>query len=201
MSFMRRLRKTILALPIAATMMLGSCIFDTRDPHPPATGGGTSCTLETSEKAFLCMANALSARRDADYLDSLSENFIFSPTVADSLDQNFAGVPVYDNWTKDVERQVVGVLIGDSSYLKADFGTPAPLINKTTFVRYRVTYALDVVATATPTDTTTYEGVAEIDVRNEGGNWRVTFWNETETVEGSRTWGFLRGIIRLPLVP
>jgi hypothetical protein len=185
---------------LAALLMGSSCIFDTRDAKPPGTQT-TACTLETPEKAFLCMTGALQKQQDADYERSLSGDFVFSPTQTDSLDQNFTGIPVYDGWTKEVEMDVLGVLFGDAQSTIVDFGTPAPLINKSTFVRYSVSYSLEVVTVAAPTDTTRYEGVAQIDVRNEGGNWRVTFWNEVETVEGSRTWGYLRGILRIPLVP
>jgi hypothetical protein len=58
-----------------------------------------------------------------------------------------------------------------------------------------------VVNTATPTDTTRYVGVAQFDVENEGGNWRLTFWNDIETVDGFSTWGYLRGILGLQLGP
>jgi hypothetical protein len=62
-----------------------------------------------------------------------------------------------------------------------------------------VDYSLTVVNVATPTDTTTYRGEAQFDVRRENGLWRVTFWNEVATVEGYRTWGYLKGILRLRL--
>lgn len=196
---MRLLRRIGAVAAVASILMASSCLFDTRDPEPP-TGDTTVCTLESSANAFLCMANALEDQQDAGYDRSISDNFIFSPTLTDSLDQNFPGCDigapncVYNNWTKEVEMEVLGQLLGDAESTIVDFGSPSALINKSTFVRYRVTYSLEVV----DADTTTYEGVAEIDVRNEGGDWRVTFWNEVETVEGSRTWGYLRGITRLP---
>lgn len=179
------------------TMIMGmSCIFDTRDAKPPIIGG-TACTLETPEKAFSCMAGALLKQQDADYERSISESFVFSPTDEDSLDGTFTGTPVYEGWNKDVEvNDVLALLLSDAQSTVVDFGDLTPKINKTTFVRYVVTYSLEVVMAATPTDTTVYEGIAEIDVRNEGGNWRVTFWNETSTVPGAETWGFLRGILR-----
>jgi hypothetical protein len=158
--------------------------------------GGSACTLETPEKAFTCMAGALSRQQDADYERSISESFVFSPTDEDSLDGTFTGTPVYDGWNKEVEMDVLALLLSDSDRSVVDFGDVVPKINKTTFVRYVVTYSLEVVLTASPTDTTVYEGIAEIDVRNEGGNWRVTYWNETSTVPGAETWGFLRGILR-----
>jgi hypothetical protein len=68
-------------------------------------------------------------------------------------------------------------------------------------VRYSVEYQLGVVDVATPTDTTVYAGLAEFDVRLEGGNWRLTFWNEIDGVPDRSTWGYLKGILRLQLNP
>ncbi|HEX6944072.1 MAG TPA: hypothetical protein VF128_14185 [Gemmatimonadaceae bacterium] len=180
---------------LVTMVMWTSCIFDTRDAHPPKVVGG-GCVLDESNKAFACMAAALTALRDADYLRSISETFVFSPTTADSLDQNFNGKCPYENWTKEVERENIGFLVSNSSALTWDYGTPTIQRQNTTFVRFVVDYSLLVASNAAPPDTTEYRGIAEIDVRNEGGNWRVTYWKETQTVPDFSTWGFLRGTIR-----
>jgi len=197
MKWMRWRLASLVAL--TGVLMMSACIFDTRDDQPPGDDTGTACTLETSEKAFTCMTAAMESQQDADYERSISENFGFSPTIADSLDQNFDGTGVYDNWNKTVEMEVLSLLFSDAQTTTVNFGSPSVLINKNTFVRYNVTYQLDVVTNAAPTDTTRYKGVAQIDVRNENGNWRVTFWDEQQTVAGASTWGFLRGILRLRL--
>jgi hypothetical protein len=142
----------------------------------------------------------LESEQDAAYERAISERFVFSPTQEDSLDQTFAGTTVYEGWTKDVEMDVLGLLLSDAQTIEVEFN-PSILINQTTFVRFRVEYALGVVNVATPTDTTLYEGVAQFDVRNEGGNWRLTFWDEIETVPDRNTWGYLKGILRLRLNP
>jgi len=188
------------------TMLLGAlapagCIFDTRDPAPPEDDSGDTVILDSPQKVFLALEQSLANQKDANYERATSTAFLFSPTLADSLDQNFLGTGVYDNWNKDVEMDVLGLLLSDTDETVVDFGDPSVLIQNNTFVRFGVTYRLDVVETATPTDTTTYKGVAQIDVRLESGNWRMTFWNEVETVEGASTWGFLRGILRLRLNP
>ena len=191
-------RLTFLAVPVTA-VLFASCLFDTRDAQPPATGGGGGCTLDSPQKAFVCMTNALTAHQDGDYERSISENFVFSPTLADSLDQNFSGIDPspYANWGKQTELDVLALMLADNTETVPDFGTPSLIFNKNTFVRYSVTYSLRVVSNAATPDTTIYKGAAEIDVRNENGNWRVTFWNEVATVAGSSTWGFLRGILKL----
>src|SRR3954471_7286313 len=79
-----------------------SCLFDTRDAHTPVTGTG-ACTLESPGKWKVCMTSAIDEQKDANYERTLSPNFLFSPTTADSLDQNFIGTDVYVNWNKDRE--------------------------------------------------------------------------------------------------
>lgn len=183
------------ALALLVALAVPSCLFSTRDPQKPGKVTG-ACTLESPSKWAVCLKAAMDSQQDADYERTLSESFLFSPTTADSLDQNFTGTCVYDKWDKSAELQVVGDLFAQSSKTVVDFGNLQVLINKNTFVRYRSAYTLAVIKVSPP-DTTTYKGVAQIDVRNEGGNWRVTFWNEIETVPGFSTWGFLRGILGL----
>jgi len=180
-------------------MSIAGCLFETRDAQDPSSSGG-GCTLDTPEAAFACMTAAISRQQDGDYERSLSETFLFSPTLADSLDQNFIGTGVYDNWNKDKEMGALGLMFSDAQKTTVSF-SPAKLINKNTFVRYSVDYSLDVISATTPPDTTVYKGVAQIDVRLENGNWRVTFWNEVETVDGFSTWGYFRGILGLRLNP
>ena len=192
-----RVRARVLAVIAVTGLTLPSCLFDTRDAQDPGDVSG-GCTLETPNRAFICMTQAIADQKDADYERSISENFVFSPTVADSLDQTFAGIDPspYANWDKNTEMTVLGLLFSEAQSTVVDFGSPSRLIDKNTFVRFDVNYTLDVVSGAPP-DTVTYKGNAWIDVRNEGGNWRVTFWDEIETVAGFSTWGYLRGIYKL----
>jgi len=199
-----RLLVSVVALVVTTTLAVPSCLFDTREAHEPAKQTN-ACTLESPQKAFVCMTDAIANQKDANYERSLSETFIFSPTLTDSLDQNFTGTDVYTNWDKPTELQALGLMFSDASTSNGgktivDFGSPEALINKNTFVRFKSTYSLTVI-TSNPADTTVYKGVAQIDVRNEGGNWRVTFWDEVETVAGFKTWGFLRGILGLRFRP
>jgi len=194
---MHRYRRLLSFTALASVLLFTSCLFDTRPAQAPVIGTGGGCILDTPERVFTCMTQALANHQDGDYERSLSEHFLFSPTPADSLDQNFDGTGVYANWDKDREMVVLRDLLGDSNLTLVNFGTPSREINKNTFVRWNVSYSLKVVTVAAPTDTTVYKGVARIDVKNENGNWRVTFWDEVATVDGFSTWGFLRGILGL----
>jgi hypothetical protein len=188
--------KTLVTLLPCLLLSLLAC--DSRDamqPPEPVTG----CVLDTPERAFVCMKQALANQKTGDYERSISESFVFSPTLEDSLDVAFTGSPVYAGWNKDVEMQTLNLLLDDTSFTHVDWGTPARLIDKNTFVRWSVSYALKTVTVAAPTDTVVYKATAYFDVRNEGGNWRVTFWDEISNTPGYSSWGYLRGVNRLRL--
>lgn len=188
----------VLLLIVAMT----GCLFDTREPEPPdpIEGGCGAITLDLPNAVFEAMACALESQQDAAYERVISQRFVFSPTQEDSTDQTWGGAPVYENWDKSVEMEVLGLMLSDAQALDVEF-FPSVLINTTTFVRFRVPYELRVVNVATPTDTSLYGGVAQFDVRNEGGNWRLTFWDEVETVPNLFTWGRLKGTLRQRLNP
>lgn len=199
----RRLERLVLAAAVVGLAVQPACLFDTRPAQPPSTGpaGCDVIVLDSADQAFVAITESLErCKADANYQRALSKQFVFSPTVADSLDQNFVGTGVFDNWTSQVELDVFNALLSDAKKSVVTF-TPVAIINKNDFVRFRTPYTLDVVSKATPPDTTHYAGVAQIDVRNEGGIWRITFWDEVETVNGKTTWGYLRGVLRLRLNP
>lgn len=181
-------------------LAMPACLFDTRPADPPADEGDDVIPLDDPLGVFQAMTVALESLKDANYERAISERFVFSPTQEDSLDQTFAGTNVYDNWDKTVEMDVLGLLLADAKTIAVEFN-PSVQINQNTFVRYSVEYELAVVDIATPTDTTFYGGLAEFDVRLEGGNWRLTFWNEIDGVPNQFTWGYLKGILRLQLNP
>lgn len=181
--------------------MIQGCLFDTRDDHPPISDESDAVILDDPLAPFEALTVALESRKEANYERAISENFVFSPTQEDSSDQTFAGEPVYDNWTKAVELDVLRLLLADAQHIEVNFFPTAEGGGTTTFQRYRVAYELRVVTHAEPTDTSVYKGSAYFDNRNEGGNWRLVFWDELDSVPGFFTWGYLKGILRLRLNP
>jgi hypothetical protein len=195
------IRRLAFLAVLALAALFTSCLFDTREAQPPDNSGGGGCTLDSPEKAFVCMTNALTAHQDGDYERSISENFVFSPTFEDSVDLAFRGhdPSPYAGWGKQTELDVLALMLAENTVTIPDFGSPSIVFQKNTSVRYRVTYSLKLVSATDPPDTTIYKGITNIDVRNENGNWRVTFWDEQETVPESTSWGFLRGILKLKI--
>ena len=186
--------------PVTLTALMGlvlciACTSDTRDAEIPDPTD-SPCTLDTPEKAFQCMKDALASEQDGDYERSLADDFMFSPSASDSLDQALLPFCVYDSWTKQVEMDVLQLMMANYHSIVWDFGHPVVLINKTTFVRFEVSYSLSIVPNAPFSDPLVFRGIAEIDVRNVTGSWRVTYWNEDQNVGGATSWGFLRGDLR-----
>ncbi len=175
------------------------CLFDAREADPPGSAGAPSVTLDAPQKVFVAMETSFEKDNDVDYERALSDGFLFSPLQDDSLDQTLIGTDVYVDWTKDVELDVLRLLQSESN-LAVTFEVTA-LINENTFVRWKAFYVLSVISSATPPDTTVYSGTSQIDVRNEGGNWRMTYWKDISAELGFRTWGYLRGITRDRLSP
>ena len=177
-----RILAVLTVLTLCAT--LPACLFSTREDEvqPPVQGGNT-VSLNDPLQVFVAINEALRVKQDANYERALSESFLFSPTLQDSLDQNFIGTGVFTDWNKQREMDALGLLLSTSLFIHADF-VPSIEINKNTFVRFLVDYDLQVVSTSAPADTTHYRGVTFIDVRLESGNWRITFgWNEGDAVD------------------
>lgn len=196
---MSRSYRLVALLMIALVGAVPACLFDTRaDEVQPPDLGGSTVTLDDPSKVFVAISQAFVAMQDANYERAISDRFIFSPTLQDSLDQNFSGTGVFDNWNKPKEMAALGLLLGDSQAISVDF-SPSEEINQSTFVRFRVGYDLRVTNRSVPPDTVLYRGVAYFDVRRESGNWRLTFWDEIENVDGYSSWGYLRGILGLQL--
>jgi len=183
-------------------LLLTGCLFEAREAQPPGTGTGgpPPVSLRFPSDVLQALASGLESLTRSNYERAISETFIFSPTLEDSLDLNFIGTGVFDNWTKAVEMEVYDNLIAEASEITVTFNN-APIINDNTFVRYDVSYDLTIISRAVPPDTSVYKARAYFDVRNEGGNWRLTYWDELELVENLTSWGFLRGTIRKRLTP
>jgi len=178
---------------------MSACIFDTRDAEPPGEEGQPSVVLDAPQQVFVAIESSFEKDNSVDYERALSATFIFSPTPEDSLDQTLINTGAYANWTKQVELDVLQLLLSESN-LEVTFETKT-LINKNTFVRFEAFYILGVITAGSPPDTTVYSGTSWIDVKNEGGNWRITYWKDISAELGFRTWGYLRGISRLRLGP
>jgi hypothetical protein len=187
-------RLTAFSMAIALFVGAGSgCIFDTRPANKPKDDGN-QIPLDDAIDVFTSMREGLENDVVSNYERAISDDFVFSPLLDDSLDLNFTGPPnAFENWTREVERDVTNLLLSETRSIDLDF-TASAEIDENNFVRYRTSYVLTVVGAAS--DTTIYRGVAFIDVRRSGGVWNVVYWDEIEPEEGFFSWGYLRGTLR-----
>ena len=131
-----------------------------------------------------------------NYERSLADHFVFIPLDQDAIDPSLPP-GIFDNWTKDVEMQVLQLMISESSAASVTFRS-TPQIIENDFVQFRVTYALSLTAKAGGAETE-IQGVAEMGVRRIAGIWQLEQWRDIERVENFTTWGFLRGTLRAKL--
>jgi len=135
-----------------------------------------------------------------NYERSLADHFVFLPLDQDAIDPSLpAGI--FEDWTKDVEMNVLKLMISESSAATVTFNS-SPQINENDFVQFRVTYVLELTSAGDATNTE-LRGVAEFDVRRVSGIWLVEQWKDIEQVEEEgktfTTWGYLKGSLRAQL--
>jgi hypothetical protein len=131
-----------------------------------------------------------------NYDRSLADQFVFQPLDDDVIDPSLPP-GIFENWTKDVEINVLNLMISEASEASVTF-IPTPQINENEFVQFRVTYELKLTPKAGGEEAT-YKGVAEFDVRRVSGIWLVERWKDIERVENFTTWGYLKGTLRAKL--
>jgi hypothetical protein len=126
----------------------------------------------------------------ANYERSLADNFNFLPFEQDAIDLPGA----FDDWTKDVEMDVLKLMLSESSEAEVSFDRVVN-IDENEYVQFRVTYEMRLVAKTGGVEET-YQGIAEFDVRRNAGIWELELWREVERVESFTTWGYLKGTLR-----
>lgn len=131
-----------------------------------------------------------------NYDRSLADNFVFRPLDEDAIDPSLPP-GIYEEWTRDVEMNVLKLMISESSAATVTFNS-TPQINENDFVQFRVTYVL-VLTSGGDGSESELRGVAEFDVRRVSGIWVVEQWRDIERVEDFTTWGYLRGSLRAQL--
>lgn len=190
-------RRRIISI-VAYVVILGSvssCIFDTRPADPPGGPGSTWVVPNLPTQVFTNMRTGLEELTGVNYKRSIDDGFTFVPLPEDANNPTLDGA--FDNWTADVEKEVVDKLLADASDITLQFSNIEQIFDQTPFAFFRVDYKLTVMDNSTPPDTTTYQGKAQFDMRDGSKGWQLIRWEDIERVSGFATWGFLRGTLRL----
>jgi hypothetical protein len=127
----------------------------------------------------------------ANYERSLADNFMFVP-----LDQDVIDLPSVDwsNWTKSVEMTVLRLMLAESRAATVTFNRTV-LTSVPERVQFNVTYKLELTSNTSGL-VSTYEGVAQFDVRRTAGIWELELWKETAKAGNVTTWGYLKGTLK-----
>jgi hypothetical protein len=179
---------------VIALGALTGCIFDTRDAEPPGGPGSTWVVPSVPSQVFTNMRNGLEDHTGVNYKRSIEDIFTFVPLPEDLNNPTLIGA--FDNWTADVEKEVVDKLLANASNIEVSFTNIDPIFDQTPFANFRVDYSLRVVDNSLPPDTTFYKGKAQFDMRDGSKGWQLIRWEDIERVSGFATWGFLRGTLR-----
>jgi hypothetical protein len=172
---------------------LSGCIFDTREAESPDDQEGSTWVVPLSpNNVFTNMRNGLEDLRGVNYKRSIQDVFTFIPLPEDFNNPTLAGA--FDNWTADVEKEVVDRLLADATDIEVDFNNIQQIFDQTPFAYFNVDYELRVIDTSV--DTTFYKGKAEFRMQDGSKGWQLIQWQDIERSTGFASWGFLRGTLR-----
>lgn len=170
--------RLVLALVLAWALV--SCDLAARDPEDPLPGEGRLVSLTQPDSVLEQIRLGVRSGVINSYINAFAEDFAFHPDPQDS------SPGVFDDWNRDVEREVAeriftGGATRDVSFLNADSTGSDPEIQRDE------DYFLEI-------DTLAYEGRARLLIRRDGTEWRVVNWQDIRLPGATRpTWGVLRG--------
>ena len=172
--------------------ILHGCIFDTRNPEPPGGAGSTWVVPNLPTQVFTNMRNGLEDLSGVNYKRSIQDIFTFVPLPEDLSNPTLIGA--FDNWTADVEKEVIDKLLADASNIDVSFNNIEQTLDRTPFAYFHVDYSLRWIDTSS--DTTFYKAKAEFRMQDGSKGWQLIYWQDIERVSGFASWGFLRGTLR-----
>jgi hypothetical protein len=167
------------------------CIFEARTP---IVGEGQRSFWEPPTTPETIVRNLETAFENGifnDYARALTEDFVFRPDGADSvqIELERPGLEIFVGWNREVETETAQAikdpadsvdvvftlfsdeLIGDDHLRKEDY----------------------VVTLFQGGSEVTYEGQAWFSIRQIGGEWFIYEWEDVRTSQGAPTWGLLKG--------
>jgi hypothetical protein len=190
-------RVTVLCLIFVwnTALMSGCSVFEPREAQPPRDVAESGVSYVPPNDASGVFANLKSGIENlldgANYKRSLSEDFNFIALLDDQVD---LGTEVYENWSKEVEEDVLDFMLAGADTIEVEFN-PSVSQDETDFVQFRVEYFLRLVLSGGG-GTEVYRAVAEFDMRRIGGQWELDLWKEIEPVGDFTSWGYLKGQYR-----
>ncbi len=174
---------------------LVACDLSPRTPDDP--GGGVDTTIVNLSDPSLVLYQiqvGLRTGRINSYMnafirdDTFSEDFVFHPDERDSLTLVQQSPGVFDNWTYDVEQQVMQVVINQYAPRDVSFVTAeSTVVVPGSVVVLDENYDLTV-------GTERYQGRAELQMVLIGNEWRIFTWiDRRQSGSELSSWSLLKG--------
>ena len=188
---MRQTRVTAVVVMLVVTSLCG-CIFDTRVAEPPGGPRSGWVVPNLPRNVLTNMKNGLEDLSGVNYKRSIQDVFTFVPLPEDASNPTLIGA--FDNWTADVEKEVLDKLLADATDIEVAFTNIEQIFDRTPFAFFNLDYSLRVVDTRA--DTTFYKAKAEFRMQDGSKGWQLIQWQDIERSSGFASWGFLRGTLR-----
>ncbi len=186
------------AVVLAGLVVFQSCgILEPREAQAPETTQETQWVVPNTPKdVFLNLKSGFASTKDSNYDRSLDPTFTFVPLAQDV---NLCPPGAFDNWTKDVELQVLRRIKGDFPASRAiQFGTGADMLFTKQNIEGRNAYFEGeyVITLNAGSGPQTYAGIARFTVYQGTLGWVLTKWEDIDIKGTDPTAGFLRGSMR-----
>jgi hypothetical protein len=162
-----------------------------RDPESPSEGGGQLVNLSDPDSVLFQLQVGVRNGVITQYMNAFTQNFVFNPDQVDSISLSQQLPGVFDNWTFDVEQQVMQLVLISYAIRSVQFTDVESTSVNDREVVLREDYTLLM-------DSERYHGEAEFFMIKESSNdWRIFRWRDRQgTADPDTTWGILKGIFR-----
>jgi hypothetical protein len=179
-------------------MILASgCIFTPRDAAQPDENSVEWIRPIEPGNVLANMRAALEAQQRTNYENSLSAAFVFHPLGRDAVD---APPGYYVDFGRTRELAAIDKLYLQAETLSLDWNYDANTdLTESGDSAYIQLDDYQLTVLYTTGDEVLYEGEVRLTLADEGGQWQLVIWDESESsAEQENSWGRLRAILDIP---
>lgn len=188
-------RRFIPVVFVLVSLAVNGCIFEPRQPDEPVEEERSWVNPTNPRNVFTNLKTGLSEERNSNYERSLAANFTFVPRPEDET-QLPGGA--FDDWTKQVEMEMLTRLKGDYPGERSiQFGENGKFERESIEVgkaEFEGPYIL-VVKNASGVEET-YSGKAIFYIEETSQGWALVKWEDIDVFGSNPTFGYLRGSLR-----
>ncbi len=177
-------------------LLAGGCLFETR---APIVGEGDRSFWEPPTTPEIIVRNLETAFENGifnDYSRALTEDFVFRPDGADSvqIEVERPGEEVFVEWDREVETATAQTIKDSADSVDVVFTLFSDDLIGDDHLR-KENYVLTLFQPGG--GEVVYVGQAWFSIRQIGGEWFIYEWEDVRTSQTTPTWGLLKGRNRL----